>query len=459
MVKKDTLLIVDDEEHTLNGLKEIMSQEGYNVFTALSAEDGIDHLSKQDIDLVITDLQLPGMDGLELSRNVLKDYPATQVVIITAFGTVESAVQAMKDGVYNYITKPIKNIDELLVITKKALDESSMKREITDLKSKIAAKYSMNNIVGVSGPIVEVFEKVLKVAKTNSTVLLRGESGTGKELIAHAIHERSNRNKKQFVEINCSAFPDTLLDSELFGYEKGAFTGADKTKFGRIETAEGGTILLDEIGDINPAVQMKLLRLLQEKTFTRLGSTKTQTADVRVIAATNANLENAIKDGTFREDLYYRLNVIPILLPPLRKRRNDIPLLIDHFIDKYTKKNNLKRMKISSEAIDLLTNYAWPGNVRELENAIENSVVMCDKKTIAISDLPQYLHTRDIKGRNVSAVNFPKDELDYSTQLELSERQIIQKALEKTDHNKTKAAELLGISLRTMRYKVKKYNL
>ncbi len=399
------------------------------------------------------------MDGLELSRNVLKDYPTTQVVIITAFGTVESAVQAMKDGVYNYITKPIKNIDELLVVTKKALDESSMKREITDLKSKITAKYSMNNIIGVSGPIVEVFEKVLKVAKTNSTVLLRGESGTGKELIAHAIHEHSSRNKKQFVEISCSTFPDTLLDSELFGYEKGAFTGADKTKLGRIEAAEGGTILLDEIGDINPAVQMKLLRLLQEKTFTRLGSTKTQMADVRVIAATNANLENAIKNGSFREDLYYRLNVIPILLPPLRKRRNDIPLLIDHFINKYTEKNNLKRMKISSEAIDLLTNYAWPGNVRELENTIENSVVMCDKKTIAISDLPQYLHIRNIKGTNASSVQFPKDELDYSTQLELSERQIIQKALEKTDHNRTKAAELLGISLRTMRYKVKKYNL
>ena len=419
----------------------------------------MDHLSRQDIDLVITDLQLPGMDGLELSRNVLKDYPTTQVVIITAFGTVESAVQAMKDGVYNYITKPIKNIDELLVVTKKALDESSMKREITDLKSKITAKYSMNNIIGVSGPIVEVFEKVLKVAKTNSTVLLRGESGTGKELIAHAIHEHSSRNKKQFVEISCSTFPDTLLDSELFGYEKGAFTGANKTKLGRIEAAEGGTILLDEIGDINPAVQMKLLRLLQEKTFTHLGSTKTQMADVRVIAATNANLENAIKNGSFREDLYYRLNVIPILLPPLRKRRNDIPLLIDHFINKYTEKNNLKRMKISSEAIDLLTNYAWPGNVRELENTIENSVVMCDKKTIAISDLPQYLHIRNIKGTNASSVQFPKDELDYSTQLELSERQIIQKALEKTDHNRTKAAELLGISLRTMRYKVKKYNL
>ena len=334
-----------------------------------------------------------------------------------------------------------------------------MKREITDLKSKITAKYSMNNIIGVSGPIVEVFEKVLKVAKTNSTVLLRGESGTGKELIAHAIHEHSSRNKKQFVEISCSTFPDTLLDSELFGYEKGAFTGADKTKLGRIEAAEGGTILLDEIGDINPAVQMKLLRLLQEKTFTHLGSTKTQMADVRVIAATNANLENAIKNGSFREDLYYRLNVIPILLPPLRKRRNDIPLLIDHFINKYTEKNNLKRMKISSEAIDLLTNYAWPGNVRELENTIENSVVMCDKKTIAISDLPQYLHIRNIKGTNASSVQFPKDELDYSTQLELSERQIIQKALEKTDHNRTKAAELLGISLRTMRYKVKKYNL
>ncbi len=312
MAKKETLLIVDEEEYSLDGLREIMTQEGYKVYTALSAEDGGGHLIERDIDLVITDLKLPGMDGLDFSLKILQEYPGTQVIIMTAFGTVESAVKAMKEGVYKYITKPV-DVDELLVLTKKALDESRMKREITDLKSKISAKYNMKNIIGASGPMADVFEKVIKVAKTNSTVLLRGESGTGKELVAHAIHEHSDRIKKPFVEINCSAFPDTLLESELFGYEKGAFTGAHKTKPGRIEAAEGGTIFLDEIGDINPAVQMKLLRILQEKTFSPLGSTITKSADVRVVATTNADLENSIKSGTFREDLYYRLNVIPIL--------------------------------------------------------------------------------------------------------------------------------------------------
>lgn len=297
-----------------------MTHEGYNVLTALSAEDGLKLLEEKDVDLVITDLKLSGLDGMDLARKVIKNYTDTQVMIITAFGTVKSAVEAMKEGVYNYITKPV-NIDELLVITEKALNENKLRKENIDLRSKVEAKYKFDNIVGVSGPMVEIFEKVLKVAKSNSTVLLRGDSGTGKELIAHAIHEHSNRADKDFVEINCSSFPDTLLESELFGYEKGAFTGAYKTKIGRFEAAEEGTIFLDEIGDISPAIQVRLLRVLQEKTFSRLGSTKTQKVDVRVIAATNMNLENAIKEGKFREDLYYRLNVIPIMIPPLRKRK------------------------------------------------------------------------------------------------------------------------------------------
>ena len=398
------------------------------------------------------------MDGLDFSLKILQEYPGTQVIIMTAFGTVESAVKAMKEWVYKYITKPV-DVDELLVLTKKALDESRMKREIPDLKSKISAKYNMKNIIGASGPMADVFEKVIKVAKTNSTVLLRGESGTGKELVAHAIHEHSDRIKKPFVEINCSAFPDTLLESELFGYEKGSFTGAHKTKPGRIEAAEGGTIFLEEIGDINPAVQMKLLRILQEKTFSPLGSTITKSADVRVVAATNADLENSITSGTFREDLYYRLNVIPIMLPPLRNRKSDIPLLVDHFNTKYTTLNGIKPVKISSDALQILSNYKWPGNVRELENSIENAVVMCNKKSIEVDDLPQYLHARDLAGKGIPAINLPEDELDYSKQLEILEQQIIRKALEKQEFNKTKAAELLGISIRTMRYKVKKYNL
>ena len=458
MSVEDTLLIVDDEPNTLAGLKEIMIQEGYNVLTALSAEEGINHFKSNDVDLVITDLMLPGTNGMEFARTVLKEYAGTQVMIITAFGTVKSAVEAMKEGVYNYITKPV-NIEELLVITKKALDERRLRNENIDLRSRVEAKYKFRNIIGASGLMVEIFEKVLKVAKTNSTVLLRGDSGTGKELIARAIHNKSTRADKPFVEINCSAFPDTLLESELFGYEKGAFTGAYKRKIGRFESAERGSIFLDEIGDISPAVQSRLLRVLQERTFSRLGSTKTQRIDVRVIAATNTNLENSIKEGIFREDLYYRLNVIPIMLPPLRKRKSDIPLLIEHFINKYSHENGKQPMNLTAEAEKLLANCSWPGNVRELENAIENAVVMCDKQTITLDDLPQYLITKDHREVSGLPVILPDEELDYSTQVEMSERRIIQKALEKADYNKTKASQLLGISLRTMRYKVKKYNL
>ncbi|MFC1562040.1 sigma-54-dependent transcriptional regulator [candidate division KSB1 bacterium] len=449
------LLVIDDELNTLEGLKEILSQEGYQVMTSLSGEEGIETLKKNDFDLIITDLMLPGMSGMEFSSHVLKEYPDIKIIIITAFGTVRSAVEAMKEGVFNYITKPI-DIDEMLIVIGKALKEQSLEMENIALKSKTEAKYTFDNIIGQSGPMIEIFEKVLKVAKSSSTVMLRGESGTGKELIAHSIHQHSNRVDKPFVEINCSAFPDTLLDSELFGYERGAFTGAYKTKIGRFESAEEGTIFLDEIGDINPSVQVKLLRILQEKTFSRLGSTKNININVRVIAATNSNLEASIKEGKFREDLYYRLNVIPIIIPPLRKRKSDIALLFDHFILKYSRENNKKAPGISPKVRQLLLNYHWPGNVRELENAIENAVVMCDTNVVTEEHLPSYLTTLQSP---VTSVDLPGEEMDYQTQLELSERQIIQKALEKVDYNKTKAAELLGISLRTMRYKVKKYSL
>lgn len=455
MNTKETLLIVDDEPNTLEGLKEIMTQEGYHVLTALSAEDGLKQLNNDDVDLLITDLMLPGMDGMEFARTVLHDYTGIQVVIITAFGTVKSAVEALKEGIYNYITKPV-NIDELLVITKKALDESRLRKEYVDLKSKVDAKYKFKNIIGSSGAMIKVFEKVLKVAKTNSTVLLRGESGTGKELIARAIHEKSARAEKPFIATDCTSFPDTLLESELFGYEKGAFTGAYKTKIGLFEAAEDGTIFLDEIGNISPDVQIRLLRVLQEKAFSRLGSTKMQKADVRVIAATNTNLENAIKKGTFREDLYYRLNVIPIVLPLLKERKSDIPLLIDHFIKKYAAENGKQVMNCTTETEQLLIGHNWPGNVRELENAIENAVVMCDKSVIIVDDLPKYLITKYEKSK---PAKLPEDELDLSAQLELSERRIIKRAIEKADYNKTKAAELLGINLRTFHNKAKKYNL
>lgn len=454
MDTRNTILIVDDEQNTLEGLKAILLQEGYQVVTALSAEKALEALQNTDIDVVITDLMLQGTDGMAFARLVIKEYFGTQVIIMTAFGTVRSAVEAMKEGVYNYLTKPV-DIDELLVVTKKALEESRLRKENIDLKSKLEAKYTFKNIIGSSGALLGVFEKVMKVAKTNTTVLLRGESGTGKELVAHAIHEHSARADKPFVEINCPSFPDTLLESELFGYERGAFTGAYKTKLGRVEAADGGTIFLDEIGEINPAVQVKLLRILQERTFTRLGSTEIRSIDVRVIATTNANLENAMKEGRFREDLYYRLNVIPIILPPLRERKGDIPLLIDHFIKKYAVENNKQPMKLSDEAMQVLFNYHWPGNIREIENAIENVIVMCDKSTIGVEDLPQYLTAH--RGHMVRVT--ADASFDYTNQLEETEKQLIREALEQSGGNKTRAAEILGISLRTLHYKVKKYRL
>jgi len=449
------LLIVDDEPNTIEGLRELLIQEGYSVLASLSAEEGLEQLRTHDVHLVITDLMFPGMDGIEFSRIILREYPGTQIIIITAFGTVRSAVEAMKEGVYNYITKPI-NYDELLIIIKKALTERSLVQENIDLKSKAEAKYTFKNIIGKSGPMIGVFEKVLKVSKSNATVMLRGESGTGKELIARAIHAKSNRSKMPFTEINCSAFPDTLLESELFGYEKGAFTGAYKTKIGRFEAGDGGTIFLDEIGDISPAVQVKLLRILQERTFTRLGSTENRAVDIRVIAATNSNLEASVKKGHFREDLYYRFNVIPITIPPLRNRKTDIPLLIDHFIKKYSKENNKPAPAPADRVLELLVNFPWPGNVRELENAIENAIVMSDSDVIDIEHLPPYLGDFH---KSRTPVLLPESDMDYATQIEISERQIIQKALERAGYNKTKASELLGISRRTLRYKIKKYSI
>ncbi|MCP4723567.1 MAG: sigma-54-dependent Fis family transcriptional regulator, partial [bacterium] len=419
MKNQITLLVVDDEQNTLNGLREILSEEGYNVLTSATAEDGLKLLQENEIHLVITDMKMPGMDGMEFSRTILKQSSDIQIIIITAFGTVKSAVEAMKNGVHNYITKPI-NVDELLITIEKAIEAKKLRLENIDLKSKIEAKYKFENIIGNSGPMIEIFEKTLKVAKTYSTVLIRGESGTGKELIARAIHDNSPRAGQPFVEINCSSFPDTLLESELFGYEKGAFTGAYKTKMGRFESANGGTIFLDEIGDINAAVQLNLLRVLQEKTISMLGSTSNIKVDVRVIAATNSNLEKAINDSRFREDLYYRLNVIPIVIPPLRKRKSDISLLVDHFVKKYSAENGKADMVFSREAEGMLMDYDWPGNVRELENAVENAVVMCEGDMINVEDLPLYLKSRS---KIATKVDLLDEEWDYTKQIENSEKQ------------------------------------
>lgn len=450
------ILLVEDDKNTLEGLTHLLRDEGYTVRAVSDGETALHEIEKDEYDILVTDLKLPGIDGLELYKRVKGVLPDMTTIVVTAFGTVKTAVEAMKEGVYDYITKPIE-VDELLIIIKNALNRQELLRENIMLRDQVRKAYSFENIVGKSGPMQEVFKKVAKVATSKSTVLIRGESGTGKELIAKAIHFNSQRKDKQFITIDCASLPENLLESELFGYEKGAFTGAFRTKVGRFEVATGGTLFLDEIGDITPGIQAKLLRALEEKTIGRLGGTNVIPIDVRVIASTHKNLERALKEGTFREDLYYRLNVIPIFLPPLRERREDIPLLIQHFVDKYSTEANTPPKKISRGVIDICINYDWLGNVRELEHAIENAVVMGEGETILPAHLP-FNVSSDTSGEK-ELVTFGESEGSYNEKMDLAEKMIIQDALRKTEGNRTKAAKLLGISLRTMRYKVKKYNL
>jgi DNA-binding NtrC family response regulator len=450
------ILLVEDDRNTLEGLAEILTMENYDVTKALDGHTAIKEVRNGQFDLMITDLLLPDFDGLELAKLAWKDQSELMVVMMTAFGSVKHAVSAMKQGIYDYLTKPI-DIDELLIVISKAIKTHKLRQDYIELKDRMEEKYQYQNIIGSSGKMQEVFSKINKIAGTDATIIVRGESGTGKELVARAIHYNSPRKNNVMMEINCSSIPETLLESELFGHEKGSFTGAHKTMKGKFEVANGGTIFLDEIGDLSPNVQIKLLRFLQEKRFTRIGGTGFIDVDVRLITATNADLEQAIKDGRFREDLYYRLNVIPILMPALRDRKEDIGPLIEHFIVKFAEKNSKKIVGIDQDAMNICMNYPWPGNVRELENAIENAVVLSDDNYIKTEDLPAYIKT------TTKEVSLPEigdsSNLNYREQLEHAEKIIIQKALEESKGNKTHAAERLGFSIRTMRNKVKKYKL
>ncbi len=450
------ILLVEDDRNTLDGLAEILGMENYDVTKALDGHSAIRELRNTQFNVVVTDLLLPDFDGLELAKLAWKEQQEILVIMMTAFGSVKHAVSAMKQGIYDYLTKPI-DIDELLIVISKAIKAQKLRQDYIELKDRMKEKYKYENIIGSSGKMQEVFGKINKIAGTDATVIIRGESGTGKELVARAIHYNSPRKNKQMMEINCSSIPETLLESELFGHEKGSFTGAHKLMKGRFEVADGGTIFLDEIGDLSPGVQVKLLRFLQEKRFTRVGGSGFIEVDGRLITATNANLEEAIKKGTFREDLYYRLNVIPILMPALRDRKEDIGPLIEHFLIKFAEKNKKKIDGIEQDALNVCLNYSWPGNVRELENAIENAVVLGEGSYIKTEDLPAYIKTT-IKEDELPE-EMDADKINFKDQLEFAEKQIIQKALKETEGNKTHAAERLGFSIRTMRNKVKKYDL
>lgn len=452
------ILVVEDDINTLNGLADILNEESFEVAKAKNAREALSNLKKNYYNVILMDYLLPDQDGLELSRLILQEQPETKIIMMTAFGTVKNAVSAMRMGIYDYLTKPV-DLDELLIIVRRAINEQMLISENIALKSKISQTYRFENIIGVSGKMQEVFQKVEKVAGTDATVLLRGESGTGKELIARAIHYQSRRKESSLVEINCASIPETLLESELFGHEKGSFTGAYKLKKGKFEIANQGTIFLDEIGDLPLGLQAKLLRVLQEKTFTRVGGVENIEIDVRLIAATNSNLEKIMEEKKFREDLYYRLNVIPIFIPPLRERLEDIGVLTDHFVQKYAQKNQRKIVGISDAARRVLMNYEWPGNVRELENAIENAVIMCEKDVIEPNDLPGYLQARNASNPFIPVMDGDNQNLTFKERLEYYEREIIRQALVESGGNKTRAAQKLGFTIRTLRNKLNKYKI
>lgn len=435
------LLVVDDDAAAVESLREIFDREGFEVRTAGSGEEGLDILRGEDFGVVLADLRMPGMDGMDLLRAVKALRPDTEVVIMTAFGTIERAVEAMREGAYDFVTKPLKRPLVVRSVTR-ACEKNSLRAENQALRAELEAVTGERNLVGTSAAMRRVQDTITQVAQASTTVLVLGESGTGKELVARAIHRRSRRSRGPFVAINCAAIPVTLLESELFGHERGAFTGAFARREGRFKMADGGTLFLDEVAELDPMIQAKLLRVLQEGEFERLGGTQTLRVDVRVVASTNKNLLEMSRTGRFREDLFYRLNVISITLPALRERTDDIPLLAQHFLSRFAEKNRKEVRTISREAMELLMAHDWPGNVRELENTIEHAVVLSRGDTVRVEDLP------DLIASDASAKQFLTIQL--GTPLDEIEQQVIQQTLRLTRGNKRLAAQLLGIATRTI---------
>ena len=444
------ILIVDDEAKMRRVLELHLTGAGYEVTKAASAEDGLQALdtsgSGTNFALALTDLRLPGMDGVEFLRQVHVRFPSLPVIVMTAFGTVETAVEAMKSGASDYLLKPF-SLDDLMITIDKVLELHALRDENVKLRAQLERRYDFEHIIGHSAKMQEVFDAARRVASTRATVLLGGESGTGKGLLARAIHHHSPRRDAPFTKISCSTIPENLMESELFGYEKGAFTGATQSHQGKFEQADGGTVFLDEIGDVPPAVQVKLLRVLQEREFERLGGSKTIHVDVRIIAATNQDLRAALEQGTFREDLYYRLNVVPISLPPLRERKENIPYLLDHILAKFAGDTGNRVPVISETAMEKLMAYHWPGNVRELENIIERSMVLAHSETVEADDIR--LDHRAASSQSEAAAFLPE-----GMTLEQYEQELIREALRRTNDNKSQAARLLGMTRNALRYRL-----
>lgn len=450
---KNKILVIDDEKSMLEFLSIMLAKDGFSVATSGKGQEGINMFKNAHFDLVIVDIKMPEISGIDVLKSIRSYDTSAVVLMITAYASVDTAIEAMKLGAFDYITKPFE-IENIRVIIRKALQQRKLLDENINLKEQLKAEYGFENIIGNSLPIRDVFDKVKKISRTDATVLLYGETGTGKELFARAIHYSSHRKSEPFISVDCGALTETLLESELFGHVKGAFTGAIEHKKGLFETADGGTIFLDEVGVASPQIQTKLLRVLQEHEIKRVGGNKNIKVDVRVIAATNTDLEQQIKDGKFREDLFYRLSVIPITLPPLRERIDDIPLLVSHFLKKYARKAGSKGKKMLPEVVQLLMKYNWPGNIRELENVIERAVVLEEGDTIAMESLPDKLREQEIEidGDCLIAEGLKNT-------INQTERNIILKAFKECAGNQYQTAKKLKVSRQNLQYKLKKYRI
>jgi DNA-binding NtrC family response regulator len=458
-----TLLIVDDEKNTREGLRLSLEDE-FDVYIAANIAEAEEVLENESVDVMLTDLRLGGENGMDLITRALARPKPPICILMTAYGSVDVAVEAMKKGAYDYVSKPL-NIDELELVIKRAIRSRAVEAEVVALKSQVSERYGLENLIGRSAVMKPVFETIRQVAPTRATVLIEGESGTGKELVGRAIHHLSGRPKSKLVTVHCAALSEQLLESELFGHERGAFTGAVERRIGRFEEADGGTLFLDEIGEIDPNTQVKLLRAIGERTIERLGSNKPIKVDVRVVAATNKDLSEMVREGTFRDDLFFRLNVVSIRMPPLRARKEDIVLLADAFLKEFARENGKPAMELTNEAMQWLLDYDWPGNVRELRTVIEHGVVMSNTPKIGVRHLPNFLRDdslRDLRGapgKAKAAISAPPEADPEDLNLARMEERLIRLALERTGDHRTEAAKLLGISRRTMQRKLKEMGL
>ena len=453
MREKGRILVADDEESHRIMLRAVLQEEGYTVAEAADGPEAIRAVEQEPFDLILLDIRMPGMDGIEALVEIRKISPYVPVLMMTAYASVKTAVEALKSGAFEYLIKPL-DIDELKILIEKALEHYHLREENLALKERLGDRFDFSKMIGKSRKMVELFDLLAQVAPTDATVLILGESGTGKELVANALHHNSPRASQPFIKVSCAALPETLLESELFGHEKGAFTGAVARKEGRFWAAHRGSIFLDEVGEMSSATQTKLLRVLQEREFEPLGSTRTLKVDVRIVAATHENLEKEVREGRFREDLFYRLNVVPVSIPPLRERKEDLPSLAVHFLALYREKNQKEVKDISPKAMDLLVRYEWPGNIRELENCIERAVIVARGEMIIPADLPPQIQALSRGKEENQGILFPS-----GLSLQDAERALILKTLEDTGGNRSRAADILGINRRTLQIKLKEYGI